>query len=167
MRLKKNQKEGKNMSVKYEKVIEIVRLKQIISESDLEVESVHSSFGVAHWLQKEIGDEAQELLVVICLSTKNKINSYSVVHKGSLNQSIAHPREIFQRALLSNSARIMVAHNHPGGAVIPSANDKCFTKRLIQAGEVMGIELLDHLIISSDSYYSFREEENEIFSECF
>lgn len=62
---------------------------------------------------------------------------------------------------------IELIHFHPGGAVYPSANDRCFTKHLIQAGEVMGIELLDHLIISSDTYYSFREEENKIFGESF
>lgn len=104
------------MSVNYEKVVEIVRLKQIVCESTLDVEQVNSSFGIAQWLMDEIGNESQEVLVVICLNTKNKINSFSIVHKGSLNQSIAHPREVFQRALLSNAARIFIAHNHPSGS---------------------------------------------------
>ncbi len=146
------------MSVNYEKVVEIVRLKQIVCESTLDVEQVNSSFGIAQWLMDEIGNESQEVLVVICLNTKNKINSFSIVHKGSLNQSIAHPREVFQRALLSNAARIFIAHNHPSGSHQPSNNDCLFTERMKQAGEILGIELLDHLIVTSNSYYSFREE---------
>lgn len=137
---------------------EVVRLKQVVCESSLPILTVGSSFQLGQWLEDEIGNESQEVLVLVCLNTKNKIISYSVVARGALNQSIAHPRDIFQRALLSNSARIIVAHNHPSGVLEPSKNDITFTERVKNAGEILGIELLDHLIVSENSYYSFREE---------
>ena len=146
------------MSVNYEKVVEIVRIKQIVCESSIPIKQVASSFGTAHLLMDEIGNESQEVLLVLCLNTKGGVNSLSVVHRGTMNQSIAHPRDIFQRALLSNSAKIVIAHNHPSGNPHPSENDRLFTQRLKQAGEILGIELLDHIIVTSNSYYSFREE---------
>lgn len=106
----------------------------------------------------EIGNESQEVLLVLCLNTRGGVNSLSVVHRGTINQSIAHPRDIFQRAILSNATRIVVAHNHPSGNHQPSENDRLFTQRLKQAGDILGIELLDHIIVTSNSYYSFREE---------
>ena len=81
-----------------------------------------------------------------------------MVHRGSLNQSIAHPRDIFQRALLSNAARIIVGHNHPSGNPQPSENDCLFTSRLKEGAELLGMPLLDHLIVGRDAYYSFCEE---------
>ncbi|MCR2397482.1 hypothetical protein NSP33_24575, partial [Salmonella enterica] len=69
---------------------------------------------------KEIGDEAQEVLLVVALSTKNQINAIHRVFTGSINQSVAHPREIFRSALLNNAARILIYHNHPSGDVLPS-----------------------------------------------
>ena len=138
---------------------QIVALKQVISErEDLVFSKVTSSFGLAHVMMEEIGSLAQENLVVICLNTKNEVTHISTVFVGSLNQSIAHPREIFQRALLSNAARIAIYHNHPSNNTMPSENDRSFTNRLQQCCELMGIDLLDHIIVGQDSYTSFREE---------
>ena len=83
------------MPVNYEKVVEIVRLKQVVCESTLEMQKITSSFGIAQWLMDEIGNETQEVLMLLCLNTKNEVNSLSVVHRGTINQSIAHPRDIF------------------------------------------------------------------------
>ena len=130
-----------------EKIIEIVRLKQITTEIELPITEIRSSFEIANWLQEEIGNETQELLVLLCLDTKNKINAFSFVFKGTVNQATAHPRDIFQRAILANSARIIVAHNHPSNTTKPSEADKSFTKRLAECGDILGIQLLDHLII--------------------
>ena len=146
------------MPVNYEKVVEIVRLKQVVCESTLEMQKITSSFGIGQWLMDEIGNETQEVLMLLCLNTKNEVNSLSVVHRGTINQSIAHPRDIFQRAILSNATRIFIAHNHPSGSHQPSQNDCLFTEKIKQAGELLGIELLDHLVVTSNSYYSFREE---------
>lgn len=140
---------------------EILTLKQVKRKrkNKLIPEKVTSSYQLGQWLSKMIGDQTQEHLVVICLNTKNEIVSYSTVHVGTLNQSVAHPRDILQRALLSNAARIVLSHNHPSSNTNPSQNDCDFTTKLKSACDVVGIELLDHLIVNdADAYYSFREE---------
>jgi len=154
---KTKRKKEKTMSVSYEKVVEIVRLKQVVCDSTLEIQKITSSFGIAQWLMDEIGNETQEVLMLLCLNTKNEVNSLSVVHRGTINQSIAHPRDIFQRAILSNATRICIAHNHPSGNPQPSEADKLFTERIKEAGDLLGISLLDHLVVTSNRYYSFRE----------
>lgn len=76
---------------------------------------------------------------------------------GSLSASIAHPREIFKAAILNNAASIIIAHNHPSGIVTPSEEDIKLTQRVAECGEIMGIELLDHLIVGwQEGYYSFK-----------
>lgn len=100
-----------------------------------------------------------EHFVMLSLNTKNKIVGVHTIFVGSLNSSIVHPREIFQRALLNNSASIMVFHNHPSGDPTPSHEDIEVTNRLKQAGEIIGIELLDHIIIGDEGrYISLREK---------
>lgn len=141
-----------------EKVTEIVRIKQITTEIELPFKKVSSSFGVAQWLQDEIGNETQEVLALFCLNTKNEVVCYSQVFRGTNYSSVAHPRDIYQRAILSNATHILIAHNHPSGHTEPSENDKIFTEKLNRAGEYIGIDLLDHIIVSTKSYYSFRED---------
>ena len=99
----------------------------------------------------------REKLLAICLDTKNQPVNISVVSVGSVNASIVHPREVFKTAILSNSSRIMLAHNHPSQILKPSREDKIITKRIQDAGEILGIELLDHLIVGDSKYYSFKE----------
>lgn len=106
-----------------------------------------------------IGYEKQEHVVLLTLDTKNHIISRKVIFKGSLNSSVAHPREIFKQAVEDSAARIMIGHNHPSGDVQPSQEDMHFTRRLRDAGEMMGIPLLDHIIVSDCDEYSFREAE--------
>ncbi|MGM9532028.1 JAB domain-containing protein, partial [Intestinibacter sp.] len=91
------------------------------------------------------------------LDTKNQPTNISVVSVGSVNASIVHPREVFKTAILSNSSKIMLAHNHPSQILKPSAEDKLITKRIQDAGEILGIELLDHLILGDNKYFSFKE----------
>lgn len=142
------------------KVTEIVRVKQVISERPVAYETSITSSVLAKQLGiKEIGDEAQEVLLVVALSTKNQINAIHRVFTGSINQSVAHPREIFRSALLNNAARILIYHNHPSGDVLPSEADKQFTKKLFKVGELLGIEVLDHIIVSEDDAFSFRESQ--------
>lgn len=119
---------------------------------------VQSSYGLAQQLIEEYKDYHQEHLVCLYLNTKNEITYRKTLFIGSLNQSIAHPREIYREAVRCSAARIICAHNHPSGAPQPSENDRLFTQRLKQCGELMGIELLDHLIIGNESYVSLREE---------
>lgn len=144
---------------------EIMTLKQVKRKRKNKniPEKVTSSFALAQWISTLIGNECQEHLIVICLDTKNQINSYGTVSIGSLNQSIAHPRDIMQRALLSNAARIALLHNHPSGNPMPSGNDDSFTDRMKSACDLVGIDLLDHIIVTdTDKYYSYREEKRLI-----
>ena len=95
----------------------------------------------------------------MCLDTKNKVTGLFKVSQGSLNSSIVHPREVFKRALMQNSNSIILAHNHPSGDVTPSGEDISITRRLQEAGDILGIKVLDHLIIGAGGRYkSFKED---------
>lgn len=99
----------------------------------------------------------REHFVVYILNQKNRILSSEVASIGSLNSSIVHPREIFKRAVKISGASIILVHNHPSGDPTPSSEDIAVTKRLVQAGEVLGINVLDHVIIGSGKFTSLRE----------
>ncbi|MDR5586140.1 MULTISPECIES: DNA repair protein RadC [Clostridium] len=100
----------------------------------------------------------QEILKVIFLNTKNIVIGTKDVFKGSLNTSIVHPREIFKEAINKSSAKIIIAHNHPSGDPTPSKEDKNITLRIKECGEIMGIELLDHIIIGKNNFISLKEK---------
>lgn len=119
---------------------------------------VRTSMDLAFTLMEDMKDYQQEHLVCLYLNTKNEIIKRQTLFIGSLNQSVAHPREIFRGAVRVSAARLIAVHNHPSGNPSPSTNDLQFTRRLKECGEMMGIELLDHLIIGHDSYVSLREE---------
>ncbi|MGE8003562.1 JAB domain-containing protein [Lysinibacillus sp. NPDC093216] len=104
-----------------------------------------------------LGDVDREHFIVLCLDTKNQPTCIQVVHIGSLNASIVHPREVLKPALLSNAASAIVAHNHPSNISDPSPEDIEVTKRLVHAGEILGIDILDHLIICTDTFRSLKE----------
>lgn len=100
----------------------------------------------------------KEKFFVIGLDTAGNILGYSIVFEGSVNLTIARPREIFQTLLLMNARSCIVGHNHPSGDVTPSDVDKESTKDIVAAGKIIGIEVIDHLIIGSgsDLFYSFN-----------
>lgn len=101
--------------------------------------------------------ETKEHFITLHLDGKNRVVCMDVVSIGSLNQSIVHPREVFKTACLSNAAAILCIHQHPTGDPIPSKEDIAITNRLKEAGEIMGIKLLDHIIIGDGEYCSFVE----------
>ena len=104
-------------------------------------------------------DETKEFFVCLHLDGKNKIVCFEVVSIGSLNQSIVHPREVFKTALLTSAAAIILVHNHPTGDPSPSQEDIIITRRLKEAGELLGIKLLDHVIIGAEgSFISFATQ---------
>lgn len=100
----------------------------------------------------------QECFFVSTLNGNNELLHTRVVTKGLLNRTLVHPREIFRSAIKDNAQAIIVGHNHPSGSLVPSEEDKAITSRLVRAGEILGIEVLDHLIVSKEGFYSFREE---------
>lgn len=139
--------------------IQIVSIK-MVKENNLEYGSnqISSPKDAADIFRKFIGDYDREALVVLTFDTKNKINSITVASIGSLNSSIVHPREVFKTAILSNSASIIIGHNHPSGDPSPSKEDISITSRLKECGKILGIELLDHVIIGDNNYISLKEK---------
>ena len=104
-----------------------------------------------------IRNKKQEHFITITLSGASNVIEKRTVFKGTINYSIVHPREIFADALTDRAAGIIFAHNHPEGDVEPSEQDKIITKKLIEAAKLLGIEVIDHIIITKNEYFSFKE----------
>lgn len=100
----------------------------------------------------------KEHFIILMLNTKNFLLGVETVSIGSLNSSIVHPRELFKSAINKSAAAIILAHNHPSGDATPSKEDIEVTKRIISGGQLLGIDVIDHIIIGDNSYYSFKEE---------
>ena len=121
------------------------------------IQSPNDIFNIAQNVIR--GNEyAEENLWLITLDIKNNITGIFTVSIGSLNSSIVHPREVFKRAVLQNAASIIICHNHPSGDPAPSQEDINITKRIYEAGKILGIELLDHVIIGDNKYTSLKEK---------
>lgn len=144
---------------KLTKVKEIVRIRQVVKEGEIR-ERIVSPEDAVKIATRYIGDEDREVFLVLALNTKNQLNAVHRCHIGSINASIVTPREVFKVAILNNSASILVAHNHPSYNPEPSREDIEVTKRLHQAGSLLGIELLDSLIVTDDpkKYISLKEK---------
>ncbi|WP_242272091.1 RadC family protein [Bacillus cereus group sp. BfR-BA-01310] len=141
------------------KRVDIVKLKMVKESSLLYKERKVKSPEDASLLFKQFLDGAdREYFIVLCLDIKNQPTAINVCHIGSLNSSIVHPREVLKPAIISNAASIIVAHNHPSNDPTPSREDLEVTKRLIEAGKVVGIDVLDHLIVCEESFISLKEK---------
>lgn len=114
---------------------------------------------VAEYMNKKIGNKQQEHFVVLFLDTKHHLIKEETIFIGSLNNSVIHAREIFKAAIANSSAKIMLVHNHPSKVCIPSEQDIKVTARLLEAGKLVGIEILDHIIVGGNSYFSFKEHQ--------
>ena len=110
---------------------------------------------VVDYLKRKIGNEKKEHFIILSFDTRNKL-IFEDISIGILNASLVHPREVFYKAIQNNSSHIIVAHNHPSGDSTPSEDDKSTTKRLIEAGKVIGISIVDHIIVSKREYFSFK-----------
>ena len=99
----------------------------------------------------------KELFLILVLNSANKLIRQVKISEGILNSSLVHPREVFRPAILESAASIILVHNHPSGEVSPSAEDKNITRRLVDAGKLMNIPVLDHVIIGHKQFFSFRE----------
>ncbi len=106
----------------------------------------------------DMSNQAEEIFVMLTLNTKNRVTGAFEVSRGTLSSSLVHPRETFKRALLNNAAAIIIGHNHPSGDLTPSRDDINTTERLVEAGQLLGVDLLDHVIQGGGRYLSFREQ---------
>ena len=141
------------------KRINIVSIKMIKESSFLyQTRTISSPKDAYEMIKEQLEGLDREQFIIACLNTKNEPTNISVVSVGSLNKAIVHPREVFKTAILSNAASIMAFHNHPSGETTPSQQDIQLTKRLYEAGELLGIKLLDHLIIGDGTFTSLKEK---------
>ena len=146
------------MENKQAKRVDIVSIKMVREGSTkYENRKIETPFDAYVLLKRFLEDSDREKLLVVCLDTKNQPINICTVSVGTLNSSLVHPREIFKTAILSNSNQIMLAHNRPSGISAPSNEDKAMTNRIKDAGVILGIELIDHIIIGSNEYFSFKE----------
>lgn len=106
----------------------------------------------------DISESKKEHFVVFYLDTQNYLIERQIISIGTLNSSLVHPREVFEPAIALNSASIIIAHNHPSGDLSPSDEDKKITKRLVEAGKITGIDVLDHIILDKKGYLSFQQK---------
>lgn len=109
---------------------------------------------------RHYGDRSQEHFLAIILNGALELMRTEVVSVGLVNRTLVHPREVFSSAILMRGTSVILAHNHPSGNLVPSADDLETTKRIADAGKILGINILDHLIFSSESYYSIKESDN-------
>ena len=147
---------GRVKAIELQAMIELGH--RIHKHETLEMESILSSQKLAKKMQQELGDKKQEHLVALYLNTQNQIIHQQTIFIGSVTRSIAEPREILHYAIKHMATSLILVHNHPSGAVAPSRNDDHVTKLVKEACDLMGIVLLDHLIVSYSSYFSYREK---------
>jgi DNA repair protein RadC len=108
-------------------------------------------------VKAKISQESKEHFVVLSFDVRNRFLGLDVIAIGILNASVVHPRELFESAIRRHAAHVMVSHNHPSGVCDPSDEDIEMTNRLVEAGKIMGISVVDHVIVSKNSFYSFAE----------
>ncbi len=113
---------------------------------------------IAEYYMEDMRHQKQEQMKLLMLNTKSKLVGESNISKGTVNASLVSPRELFIEALEKNAVSIILMHNHPSGDPTPSENDILLTKRVKEAGMLIGIELLDHIIIGNNCYISFAEQ---------
>lgn len=104
-------------------------------------------------------DQKRESFHIVMLDNKNRVINKSLISIGILNQSLVHPREIFKEAITNSAASIILVHNHPSGLPTPSTQDINITKRLYEVGNIIGIQVLDHVIIGDGCHYSFVDQD--------
>ena len=121
---------------------------------------IRSSRDARDVLAAYLGDVDRESFVVLLLDQKNGIIGIHTVSTGSLSASIVHPREVLKPCILSNAAAFIGGHNHPSGDPQPSREDRALTERLVAAGKLMGIAMLDHIVVGdgTEKYFSFADE---------
>lgn len=130
--------------------------KRVIAEKhSLYGKNFSTSEDVSKYFQPLMCNLSKEVFKIVLLNSQNRMMKDVTISEGSLTASVVHPREVFKPAIRESAASIILVHNHPSGDVEPSRNDKEITKKLVSAGEIIGIGVLDHIIIGKSAYFSF------------
>lgn len=122
-----------------------------------EVQTIRQPAHAARLVREYLAGCDREHFVVLCLDSGHRVTAIHTVAIGSLDRIVVHPREVFKPAILANSAAVIVAHNHPGGSLEPSSADHATTRRLVAAGDILGIAVLDHIIVSETAFLSLAQ----------
>lgn len=146
---------GKAKAAELKAAIELGR--RSVSSDPMTRPVINSPQDIAHLVMEEMRYLDREHFRVVSLSTKNHVLGISSISIGSLNSSLVHPRECFKEAIRRNSNAIILLHNHPSGDPTPSREDVEVTRRLSDGGQILGIEVLDHVIIGDNRYISLKE----------
>jgi DNA repair protein RadC len=146
---------GKDKSIMLKAAFEIGKRSKF---EKIEKKQILSSKDASIVLENNLRGLNKEHFIILILNTKNFLLGVETVSIGSLNSSIVHPRELFKSAINKSAAAIILAHNHPSGDPTPSREDIEVTKRIKSGGQLLGIDVIDHIIIGDNSYYSFKEE---------
>lgn len=137
---------------------ELGRRRMEKDDGPLRRKQLRCSEDVAKVYMPKFTGEKREQFRVIMLDRKNRVMRDEMVSKGSLDASVVHPREVFNKAIRDSAAAIICVHNHPSGDPQPSPEDRALTRRLVDAGETIGIPVLDHIIVGRNDYVSFKDE---------
>jgi DNA repair protein RadC len=145
--------------VVYATKLEVVCKRVEVAEIEREYfsKAINSPETIYQLFKSVFQDAAVELFIVIHLKTNSYVTAFEIVSKGTLNSSLVHPREVFKSAIIRNAASIIIAHNHPSGNCEPSAEDVQMTKQLVEAGKILGIAVLDHIIFTEEGFTSLAE----------
>jgi len=132
--------------------------RRVTSLAPLERAVIRTPDDVASLLMPRFRYETKESFLAVLLSTKNHVLKTPVISIGSLNASIVHPREVFREAINASAASVILAHNHPSGDPAPSPEDIGLTRKLVEAGRLLDIPVLDHVVLGDGKYISFKEK---------
>lgn len=146
---------GKVKAIQIQCILELSR--RLAKKKAGEALHFHDPSTIAAYYMEDFRHSDQEQMFLMMLNTKNRLLGEQMISKGTVNASMISPREIFLQALHYHAVSIVLVHNHPSGDPAPSRDDLSFTKRVQEAGILLGIELLDHIIIGDRKYMSFRE----------
>jgi len=141
------------------KEVQIVNVKLVREKSiSYSADKITTPSQAVELAKNFLQDCDREHCIAMFLDVRLKITAIHTIGIGTLESLLLHPREVFKAAILSNASGMIIAHNHPSGDPEPSKNDINITKRLVEAGQILGINIIDHIIVGDESYTSFREE---------
>jgi len=122
-----------------------------------EIIKINNESAVYELVKDELATSDREILLSVMLTVKNDLIGVETVSIGSIVSANIAPRDVFKSAILANAVSIIICHNHPSGELVPSDSDIALTKQIVEAGELLGIKVLDHLIVSNQGYKSLRD----------
>lgn len=140
-------------------LLSIIEISQRLKENVLTEESLLAPVQIYHRMKNQMMMLKQEHFIVLCLDNKNRVIKEKTIFIGSLNMSVVTPREVFKEAINVSSAKIVLLHNHPSGDASPSQEDIYMTEQFVQLGEMMSIEIIDHIIIGWNQFYSIKAKQ--------